>query len=199
MCVFTLLHSGAVTALGALQLLRKHMQMQVKTLVAERILLAVNPTQLGAAAAANMGKPVGGGFLSRLMPGSGTASAVVSELGVRGGRPELRMLMGRLVLMDGARSTRVQVDPAFTPAPRVAPPSSAAAEVGMDRMRRWAGQPVVLVNGEDEVPAGVHDARGFHSLRAGVAVRQIDPATGEEIPAASTPEPAAEGTPEPRS
>lgn len=177
------------------------MQMQVKTLVAERILLAANPSHLGAGAASNMGKPMGGGILSRLMPGSGTATAVVSELGVRGGRPELRMLMGRLVLMDGARSTRVQVDPAFTPAPRVAPPSSAsaAAEVGMDRMRRWAGQPVVLVNGEGEVPTGVHDARGFHSLRAGTAVRQIDPATGEEIAPSSTPEPSTETIAEPRS
>jgi hypothetical protein len=155
--------------------------MQVKTLVAERILLAANPSNLGAAAAAQAGKPLSKGILSRLMPGSSSSSVVVSELGVRGGRPELRMLMGRLVLMDGSRSTRVQVDPAFTPAPRVVPPASAAAEVGMDRLRRWAGQPVVLVNGEDEVPAGIHDARGFHSLRTGAAVRQIDPATGKEV------------------
>lgn len=141
--------------------------MAVKTLVAERILLSAPASSVPAAAGAS---------------GAGGGSVVVSELGVRAGRPELRMLMGRVVLMDEARNTRMQLDPRFTPAPRVgAPPPSHTTDpavAGMERLKPWAGQPVLLVNAAGEVPTGVFDGTGHTYVNPTTVAVEVDPATG---------------------
>ena len=112
---------------------RRNRQFKVKTLAADRILLT-HPTN------SMFEKP-----------------AVAAEMTVRQGRPELRMLDGSVVLMDQNRHSRVQLDPSFRPAPAIVEPSL-TAQKGMDRVRQWAGKPVLLFNREQEVPQAIMDA-----------------------------------------
>lgn len=139
---------------------RRRKQFRVKNLVAERILLATDASS--------------GVF------GLGRKLAAAGELGIRAGRPELRMLAGRVVLMDEQHNTRLQLDPRFSPAVRVVEPdphTEAMARAGMERLRPWAGKPVVLFNDAGEVPRAVLDAEeGWQSLRRSSAAQ---PATTE--------------------
>lgn len=138
---------------------RRRKQFRVKNLVAERILLATDASS--------------GVF------GLGRKLAAAGELGIRAGRPELRMLAGRVVLMDEQHNTRLQLDPRFSPAVRVVEPdphTEAMARAGMDRLRPWAGKPVVLFNDAGEVPRAVLDAEeGWQSLRRPSAAQPITP------------------------
>lgn len=87
--------------------------------------------------------------------------AVAAEMTIRQGRPELRMLDGSVVLMDQQKHSRIQLDPSFRPAPAIVEPSL-TAQKGMDRIRDWAGKPVLLFNRENEVPEAIMDAsKGF--------------------------------------
>lgn len=91
------------------------------------------------------------------------------ELCVRRGRPELRLLDGHVALMDGNRRVRVQIDPAFRPAPPVSRPTPEAAR-GQQLMRAYAGRPVVLLSDANEAPEAVLDAsRGVRPAPAKAA------------------------------
>lgn len=100
--------ASLVLGITAMFLKRQH-QFTCRTLVAERILLSQ-----------------GHGFLRK--------GRVLSELGVRGGRPELRMQNGSIVLMDSENNTRLQADAQYTPAPQVR--SAARAHLGSGQA--WA-------------------------------------------------------------
>ena len=151
---------------------RRRKQFRVKNLVAERILLATDASS--------------GVF------GLGRKLAAAGELGIRAGRPELRMLAGRVVLMDEQHNTRLQLDPRFSPAVRVVEPdphTEAMARAGMDRLRPWAGKPVVLFNDAGEVPRAVLDAEeGWQSLRRPSAAQPITSEQGvDEDPTDGSP------------
>jgi hypothetical protein len=146
-------------------LLRRHRQFRVNTLVAERVLLAA---PAGSAAGAGSAAPPSRWRFGRRL-------TVAGELGLRGGRPELRLLAGRVVLMDEARDARVQLDAAFAPAPRVTQPTPETRrtrEAALDRLRPWAGRPALVFSEKDEVAAAVVDAeQGWVNLAARARAR----------------------------
>eukprot|EP01138_Halocafeteria_seosinensis_P015902 gb/GECG01016228.1/.p1 GENE.gb/GECG01016228.1/~~gb/GECG01016228.1/.p1 ORF type:complete len:263 (+),score=39.60 gb/GECG01016228.1/:1-789(+) len=128
---------GTMIAGCGIMFARRNRQFRVKTLAADRILLT-HPTS------SMFEKP-----------------AVAAEMTVRQGRPEMRMLDGSVVLMDQNKHSRIQLDPSFRPAPAIVEPSL-TAQKGMDRVRQWAGKPVLLFNREQEVPQAIMDANsGF--------------------------------------
>jgi hypothetical protein len=84
------------------------------------------------------------------------------ELSVRQGRAELRLRNGHVSLMDPFMRVRVQLDGAYHPSPPLREPKAATVEA-MQRMRPYAGRPVLVLSDEEEAPMVVLDSvRGVH-------------------------------------
>jgi hypothetical protein len=101
----------------------------------------------------------------------------LGEFAVRGGRPELRMNNGAVVLMDERLAVRAQLDASYHPAPPVRPPTEQAIQ-GHSRMAGYAKKPILVFLTPEEAPRAVYDAeRGFLKFGTSFAAADSSPSS----------------------